>query len=356
MNPLNQPIVSTTPEAGQLPNQVLDLKSFLALLHEEENYWAPEQNDTSLSITRLRKIFYDQWGWNSQLIRGASSIPSRYNTVMQDSPANYGRAVPRYVQLIYAPAYRVVTYTDHDRVYGNTRTGQVPLIYQSDHQAVRLPNGEMCDIGHVLAGLDALNHPQVVSPLPNFLSFLDKIFPHVDSNADVVTWLGDIASSSADFLFDYLRNKNTPISESDEQVVIDTDAPGSDMMGDIDPYVIAHHYDISTHTGQLVTDILHQYYTGDQDYYRHRFSTFSKIIGLKGWDGQNFSNEEAWIKAYHHNLRNSICFVAFSQNEKSIRGLLIPLQVWLNGYQDVLKMDMLMRIFIQSLKQSIIQE
>lgn len=356
MKILDQPILKGSPEPGHDPKNVLTLKDFILLLKEEEDYWSPEQSNTKLMISRLRKIFYDKWGWNSELIRGAAQIESRFITVLKDSPIEHGKEAPRYKNLVYSPVYRAVTYTDQDRIFGNTRVGQVPFIYQHDHQDVLLPEGYFCDIAHILAGLDAINNKQVVSPLPNFLSFLDKLVPNVDSNVDVVTWLGDIASSSADFLFDYLKNKNNSIIEQEEQEVVDIDASGSDLLGDIEPYVIAQHYDVSSSNGKRFTEIIEDYYYGNNSYRSNRFSTFSKAIGLEGWNGKAFSNEQQWLKYYHDELRNCVCFVAYSQNEKSLEKIILPVKIWFNCYQSPLKLDLLLNIFLKVLKQNVESE
>jgi hypothetical protein len=168
MTKLYQPILGTTPEPGHSESDVLTLAEFLDLLREEEDYFQGEQNNTKLMITRLRKIFYDQWGWNSELIRGAAKIEGRYVVKIMDSQNElYSKKIRRYKQGEYQPKYRLVTYRNNDKVYGDSRVGQVPFIYQNDHQEVRLPDNNMCDIAHILAGLDAFNYFEPVSPLPN---------------------------------------------------------------------------------------------------------------------------------------------------------------------------------------------
>lgn len=350
---LKQPIDTGNPEAGHAPSDVLTLKDYLDLLRLEEEYWPENLGNTRILISRLRKIYYDKWGWNSELIRGAADIETRYITTMTPSPVQHAKGVMRKKQLITAPEYRLITYSDHDRVYGNTRVGQVPLIYQHDHQELRLPDGAMCDIAHVLAGLDAYNNYSVVTPLPEFLKFLYKLLPFCKSNVDVVTWLGDIASSSADFLFDYLKNNDKNISESDEQTVIDSDAPSSDMMGDIDPYVIAKYYPTSMTSGPRFTEIIDDYYFGNNNYRKHKYITYAEQIGLMHFDGNKFQNETEWLHEYESQLRNAITFVIFSQTEMSLRKFLLPLEVWIGMYKRPLKMRLLLEIFLKSLKSDI---
>ncbi|MEJ7682209.1 MAG: hypothetical protein WKG06_31045 [Segetibacter sp.] len=360
MKQLIQPILSETPEADHNIKDVLTISEFLNLLKEEEDYFDGEQNNTKLMITRLRKIFYDQWGWNSELIRGASEIEGRYEVEIVEDPkvrsisATHTKKVRRYKENQYQPKYRRITYRPDDRVYGNSRVGQVPFIYKNDHQEVLLPDGFYCDVAHVLTGLDAFNHPQVVSPLPGFLSFLDKIFPKVDSNMDIVTWLGDIASSAGDFLFACIRKNRKPLSIDIEQNYVNIDAPGSDMLGDIDPYVIRKHFDVSAKRGKRVTEILEEYYcneTKSAEYRKLSFITFCDEIGLKDWNGSSFANEETWLKYYEKQLRNNTSFQVFSLTEENLKSVYLPIQIWFNSYRDVVKLKLLLQIFLKTLKE-----
>jgi hypothetical protein len=356
---LVQPILSIQREPGEEASDALNLNTFISLLKEEEDYFDGDQNNTKLMITRLRKIFYDQWGWNSELIRGAASIEGRYLVSLVDDATEHTKAVTRYTDNEYQPKHRLVTYRPDDRVYGNTRVGQSPLIYKNDHQEVLLPTGYYCDMAHILAGLDAFNHPQIVSPLPAFLSFLDKLFPHVDSNMDIVTWLGDIASSAGDFMFGYLNNNKKPVSEVQEQHYINVDAPGSDMLGDIEPYVIAKHYNVSSNNGMRVTEILEEYYLGSNSnppLRDRRFSIFCESIGLKGWNGTHFSNEQEWLEYYKIQLRDNTCFQVFSLTTESFKSVWLLLKIWFNGFKDILKLELLLEIFIKALKEELIKE
>ncbi|TNE58904.1 MAG: hypothetical protein EP344_09590 [Bacteroidetes bacterium] len=364
MQTLVQPIISPHPEPGHNPNDALSLQQFIDLLREEEDYYPGEQHRTKRMITRLRKIFYDKWGWNKELIRGAAKIEGRYQVTIVDDAVTameegrevtHSRPLPRYRDYKYKPKHRLVTYRADDRVYGDTRVGQVPEIYKKDHQEVLLPQGCYCDIAHILAGLDAYNHKQVVSPLPNFLMFLHKLFPHVDSNVDIVTWLGDIASSSGDFLFDYLNNNKQPLTPEQEQKYIDSDACGSDMLGDIDTFVIARHYEVSAEQGPRFTEILTNYYNQD-DYIRHRCSAFCAAVGLKDFDGANFSNEQEWLRYYRKQLRDNTTFQAWSLTDEKLRSIWLPIVIWFNGYRDVLKLELLLEIFLKALKELIRQE
>lgn len=103
MATITQPILTTTPEPGHAAADVLTLQQFINLLREEEDYWSGEQQNTKLMITRLRKIFYDQWGWNDELIRGAADVECRYEVDVVPVATEHSRAVTRFTADEYAP-------------------------------------------------------------------------------------------------------------------------------------------------------------------------------------------------------------------------------------------------------------
>lgn len=350
---LVQPIFSPAPVPADPVFLPLTIRQFLDFLREEEDYFDGEQHRTKLMTTRLRKIFYDQWGWNSELIRGAASVEMRYVVEIVDTPTPQTGLVTRYQNYEYTPKSRLTTYRPDDRIFGNKRAGQTPPILVHNHQEVRLEDGLYCDLGHVLAGLDAFNHFEVVSPLHHVLLFLKKLVPHVDSNADIVTWLGDIASSSGDFLFDYLRTGKRPLTDPEMQKHIDEDAPGSDMLGDIDPFVIRQFYEIGAENGQRPSEILADYYAPGNPFAARRASYFCQAIGLKNWDGAGFSNENQWLRYYEKQLRDNITFQIFSLTNEKLRSVWLPLKVWFGCYKPVLKKELLLKIFLKSLKTAI---
>jgi hypothetical protein len=361
MQNLIQPVLSKEPEYGHEKNNVLSLSKFLSLLGEEEDYFKDEQSDTKLMITRLRKIFYDKWGWNTQLIRKAAYIKCRYKVKLVKQLPGDGyserevKKVKRYSNNLYQPKYRLVTYRKNDKVFKNTRANQIPEIYRNDHQDVLLPEEYYCDIAHTLAGLDAFNNFQVVSPLPAFLFFLHKIFPHADSNVEVATWLGDIATSAADFLFEYLNKNKKPLSETTEQKYISINASAPDMLGDIDAYAINHFYKekISAKDGRL-TMLIEEYYhncSKDTRYAKQRFIIFCEEVGLHYNEKENnFSNEKQWLKKYIKQLRDTTAFMVHSHTEETFKGIILPLKVWLKCYDKVLKLELLLKLFLESLK------
>jgi hypothetical protein len=355
MNKLFQPIYSQNPERGHELKDVLTLEAFIQLLKEEEDYYPGEQNNTKLMITRLRKIFYDKWGWNKELIKGAATIESRYDVVIVDEGTEHTKEIRRFKKFHYDPKHRSVVYKSDDKVYGNTRAGQPTFIYSNDHQEVVLPDGNYCDIAHILAGIDAANYRQVVTPLPGFLSFLQYLLPYVGYNMDMATWLGDIGSSAGDFFFHYMLHKK-PATLEEQQNYINIDVPGSDMLGNIDAYVINASYDVRTNKGMRFTEILEDYYFNEKSPRKKRITIFCQEVGLGTWNGNSFSNENQWMKYYKKQSRNESSFQVFSVTDEKIHSVWMPIVVWLGFYKDILKGEELLNLVIEALKEVIIKE
>jgi len=357
-----QPIESNVPEIPAKGNGI-SFAHFIDLLRREEDFFRAEQHKTKIMFSRLRKIFYDNWGWNTELIRGASKIEGRYEVTVVDDPTPQTNKKPRAGSRLQTSNYDIVYKHREVKVKQGDwlnpgDAGKTPEIYANDNQDVHLPEELYCDLGHVLAGVDAYNFFAPVTPLPNCLTWARKLFPYVDSNVDIVTWLGDIASSSGEFLFQNLRKKR-PLTDEEKQDIINEYATASDMLGDIDPYIIVNYYNTLAPVGQRVTDILQDYYQGgtDSSFFRqHRYSYFCDIIGLKGWDGQAFANEDEWMKYYRRQLRNNITFQVFSLTEQKIKSVWLPLWIWFGFYDKVLEMDTLLTIFVDALKKEIKNE
>lgn len=309
----------------------LTIRSFIELLKAEEDYYPGDQNNTGLMITRLRKIFYDRYGWNKELIRGATEVEDRYDERLVSGTGDKG---PYKVRTFFCSCLfflpfsytvlnrrREVLVRKDDKI--NHQAGTIPEIYQNENQEVILEDGLYCDIGHTLCALDAANYPAVVTPLPDFLKWAYKLLPYIEKNTDAVTWLGDISSSAGEFLFATAKNKKH-LEQEAQQKIIDIYAPGQDMLGAIDAYVIAETFDLKALQGLRVTDIFSDYYLDKalpnqealgQKYRYRRIQIFCEAIGLKNWDGENFSNEKAWLKYYSKQLRNATIFYQLNRSQ-----------------------------------------
>lgn len=348
---LKQPVLSTEPEPGHATNDVLSFDTFIDLLRDEEEYFTEDKFQTKQTITRLRKIFYDKFGWDTNLIRRAAHIEGRYQVEIIDcdslSEMQAFKRINFYVDNVEQPKCRRVTYKSTDRVFGSRRVGIAPEIYRDDHADVCLPEGYHCDLGHTLAGLDALNNLQFVSPLPNWLLFLYRCFVFVDSNADVTTWLGDIATSGAAFLFNYLRT-NRPNTPDEEQAYINNNASASDMLGNIDAFVIHNLYK-DAEPNRRVTSLLVDYYHGTL-LRKDKIALFCKYVGLREWDGKRFINETEWLNYYTDQLRNTTAFMVFSSTGNTIQKFTLPYRVWKGKYDEIIKPPLLLTLFLDELK------
>jgi hypothetical protein len=331
----HQPIVEKAPASA------ISIRDFIALIEVEERKYPPEeQTNTKLMITRLRKIFYDREGWDNYLIEGAKDIESPYTTEHQEKE-RFTLEIP-------------FLFNDFDvvRQEHNVKDSQGNTPDIASNQEISLEDGSYIDLGHVFAGLDALNYPQSVQA-PGLSSI------GIDDNVDAVTWVGDLGSVLAEIQFQWIRN-DKQISSKERQAIINEYASPQDMLGNIDAYVIDQQFDIDeTSGGRKVSEILREYYlngstdqgTPSRD---RRYSIFAQAVGLNNWDGTNFSNESEWIDSYTDQV-NDAAALYVGANSEGILGL--P-----GRFGFVLGMSMnagartLVEIFLNALKQRIALE
>lgn len=359
MESLYQPIETHFTPTPEKP-EAIDFNYFLQLLQQEENYFKGDQHNTKIMLTRLRKIFYDRYGWNKELIRGAAHIKGRYAVKLvpcnyQNYPVKSSGGVKRKKDYNIERLCRKVTVKPGD--WMNPDTGSVPEIYANDNQEVILPDNLYIDLGHVLAGMDAYNYPQPVSPLPGHLMCLYKLFPHVYNNMSCATWLGDIASVAGEFLFEKFKT-GKDLSVEEMQKIIDVFASGPDMLGNIDSFVISSIYNTNTNFGMRITQILEDYYHpgGTGSYYRQRrYSAFCTLTGLQNWDGEKFDNEIAWKKHFVKELRTTTAFYIYTRFVKP-KSLWLTFMAWIHQYDALIKVHQLIDILLTALKEGIKKE
>lgn len=259
------------------------LDAFLRVIRAEEDRLARrERLDTKLMITRLRKLFYGGHGWDEYLIPGAAEVTPLYPFEMADP-------VRREFEV---PGPNVLDFVDR-----RPRLDGAPpqLVRPGDLQEVRMHDGELVDVGHVLAGLDAINHPGPVAPLGLYA---------MARNVDAVTWGGDLGSVLAEVLFQGARRERA-LTDAELQEQIDLCAPPQDMLGNVDAYAIGAAYDISHGAGCAVSDILLDYYGGSPTAgtaRSRRFTTFALEVGLGRLEGDAFAAEPAWLNRYEREI------------------------------------------------------
>jgi len=333
--PPHQPIVENAPASA------ISIRDFIALVEAEERKYPPEeQTNTKLMITRLRKIFYDREGWDNYLIEDARDIEAPYTTEHKERE-RFTLEIPFW-------------FNDFDvvRQEHNVKDSQGNTPDIASNQEISLEDGSYIDLGHVFAGLDALNYPQSVqAPVLSSIG--------IDDNVDAVTWVGDLGSVLAEIQFQWIRN-DKQISSTERQATINEYASPQDMLGNIDAYVIDQQFDIDeTSGGRKVSEILREYYlngstdqgTPSRD---KRYSIFAQAVGLNNWDGTNFSNESEWIDSYTDQVNDAAALYVGANSEG-----ILSLPGIVGG---VLGMSMnagaktLVEIFLNALKQRIALE
>lgn len=303
------PLVEKAPAKRPDASQVIGIEDFIKFVEaEEKRVPLAKRANTKDMITRLRKVFYDRPGWDKYLIPGAKSVPAPYTTRSTERKGRTlktERITPEGVPASYSTA--TVVRTDYQVTDSKDTT---PSLYKQ--QEIRLKDGSYIDMGHVFAGLDALNYPSHAG-VKHVLS--------TDDNAAAVTWLGDLASVAGEMFIKILaltqgdprlRQPSRPLQEAEKQSVVDEFAPARDMLGNIDGYVISDAYRgrVSKKSGgELVSSILRHYYLGGRDVkgvemQSHRFSRFALIVGLGTLLAGMFTNAAAWLKKYTAQLRD----------------------------------------------------
>jgi hypothetical protein len=274
-----------TPLQGGVPAgaHATDFAVFIKLIQDEEaKLPAAEQVDTKLMITRLRKLFYGNKGWDDVLIPGAKGDKPLYDVQEVET----GR------REFEGPGPNVIDFVDKKQ----TLVGAPAAISDpSSIQEVKMPNGDFVDVGHVFAGLDALNHPSKVNPFYMY---------EMSSNVDAVTWAGDLGSVLAEVIFQAAK-LGRPLTGPEVQAQIDEMAPVQDMLGNVDAYVIGNAFAVSSGAGKKVSDILLEYYgapgtasAAGEAARSQRFTTFAAQLGLGPLTGGAFTGEAAWLTKY----------------------------------------------------------
>ncbi len=279
----------------------------------EGRYPVTEQTNIPLMVSRVRKIFYGLDSWDQILIPGASSVTRPYPT----------REFERSRTILYRASsgiwvsikqYEIQDGSVWHPVSGGTCTCGNPAIY---HLQEIEQGGHWLDIGHVFAGLDALFHHEGVSTLSSTVANVT-----LESNAEAVTWLGDLASVLGEWRFaeDEIagRRSGTPrrkISNADRQAILTQFAPPRDMLGNIDAFVLYDNYFFpatvtSFPTPPRVSDLLEQYYLRTNPHIGKRFTSFANRMNLVYIPGTTaFVGEDDWHNKYETQTSN--CYAMY---------------------------------------------
>ncbi len=278
-------------ERAKPGNHYMPFCDFIALLRKEEARYPKEAQNLPMMITRLRRIFYGTSGWEDFLIPRRKEVPTRYESVpkeKREEEIDLGWQSTRTYQDPPDVYYKQEGKKDEKLELMQPFKGQKDIYPQE----VQLPNGQLVDIGHVLAGLDALNYPSAVGlPL--------GIGPMVEDNAAAATWIGDLGSAVAETVMQHFKGAgpvDDQITPAQIQAQVDALAPARDMRGNLDAYVIASHFDTMSVGQMTVTDILESYYLSSNQKQFKPYTTFADAIGL-GFlkQGGGGDAENKWI-------------------------------------------------------------
>jgi hypothetical protein len=292
------------PLQGGVPSgtkHVTTLSDFVDIIRAvEAKFPVSEQTNTMLMITRLRKLFYGAPGWDKELIGGAKGVAPVYGvTEVEDGRRDWGGS-PSSLEM-------VDTHLELAVPSGASATER-KLLRPAEVQEVLMPSGDFVDVGHVFAGLDALNHPSAVkAPFGTY---------KITKNVDAVTWVGDLGSILAEWIFRSMEKGGT-LTNAELQKQVDLMAPVQDMLGNVDAYAIGDAYSISSTAGQKVSEILLEYYGGPGTASTaglaaraKRFTTFADKIGLGTLSGGSFPGEAAWLTKYEDEVGNAAALYA----------------------------------------------
>jgi hypothetical protein len=159
-------------------------------------------------ITRLRKLFYGSKGWVAHLIPGAAGVKPLYEFQEEET----GR------RDFEAPGPNVIEFVDRKpKLLG----APAVLANPADVQEVLMPDGDFVDVGHVLAGLDAMNHPTTVAPY-----YMYEMSTRGRGPGDLGSVLGEVIFQRAKL--------GRPLTGPEVQAQVDEMAPAQDMLGNVD--------------------------------------------------------------------------------------------------------------------------
>jgi len=184
--------------------------------------------------TRIRKSYYDDALWNQLIVRRAG-----YGTV--NSPP------------LSMPDFKAL--------------GTV-----KDHPEIRLPSGDVVDMGHVLTGMDASNFPET-----NWKFSLAGI-----EGPPGATWSGDVGSALAEWDIHAGSHRDR------RQEYYERFASRDDMLGDVDGIALAAQPAAPGAGGDRLSSRLRAYYlpaSGGTAGVSRRFTKFAQASGF-AWTGR----------------------------------------------------------------------
>lgn len=286
----------------------ISFEAYMSMIEQVEKNNPEIAKNTQLMFTKFRKVYYDSFGWNDELIRGTENI---------------------------APF------------------AHIPAGMDSKNHIIKMQNGDLYDIAHIFAIVDAGNHDGFFTPLPNSLMFLRWLFPTVQSRLTASGWLGDLSSVSGQFFLIYKNTKNQ-LNLGDKQKIVDEYSPCDKMISNADALIIINNYNVSASEGKLVSEILRDYYDagGKGETLRaKRYALFASYLGLRDWSGQTFANEKQWREFYLGQLKTCSAFYLLFFRKK-LSSLVWSFLIWVGFYKKEVAVAEVLDSFIIGLKRA----
>ena len=264
-------------------------------------------------LTNLRKLYYHSPAFDKHLIKTTERNSKRKIVNIQVERENYSRSVPTAVGMPYTIDDLISVPSDEQGTYHELRKD--PLWSQE----ITIDSISVCDIGHVLCGMDAANYPSNVRfPFP-------FRFIKINSNLDAITWVGDLGSIvSENYYLEKIQKKMTNPAQL-QQLVNDYSA-AADNLGNVHSFFLGQLF-AQDKEERHCSDLLEDFFCGkditSDSLRRYSFVHFANSIGLE-WQGQHFKNEAAVKRKYAKEVGNAAAmYLAVAARRKGVKNLLL---------------------------------
>ena len=312
------PAPSPPPTGRTNPQAIIDIHVFIKLVKDvEKAYPSDSPNET---VTRIRNLYYSSASLgfrgllfnapNDELISG--SFGQFANLLRTVSRGDVGNTTYEHL----------TAQADENTVRGKPQ-GDNPSPY------IRLQNGKLVDVGHLLLTLDALLHPGSTRP------YTDYGVPTIDP----ASWVADIGLASVWVTVHQRTGKpssqappnmklSNPPKNSELDEYYKASAPESDLLGDVDGFGLLENWN----SNQPLSEALRDYYVGAQEKpagVNKRWLTFCRLnrfVTVQG-DQVKWRPRPEFVKEFVPRI-NKFCNL-FAAGQKGTEKTL--LEGWLNN-------------------------
>lgn len=237
-------VLSYAIEPPARPSLGTDFESYLTTIGALEASARADGYNTTQVITAIRKIYYD------------SSVAKEYGGTTVGGGA-WGILIPD-ADTGIPPSWKT--------------TANKAILKSLKATQVRQVAGKSVDIGHLFAGMDAVNHPTDISVAYG-------IAVNMRSNVEATTWSGDLGSVIGEYIINEGKNKTMhDITNNRDNTLLNQyfndNFSDADMAGDFDAYNIQMDSRLS------VTENLRKYYEDRQGRAASkRYTNFAQMVG-----------------------------------------------------------------------------